>query len=59
MQYSYGTHEVGISMRIKTFHLSFKNYFFIRMNKIEHIGIAVKNIDKSNVIFTKIFFWPL
>tara|TARA_B000000565_G_scaffold253143_1_gene229312 strand:- start:48 stop:452 length:405 start_codon:yes stop_codon:yes gene_type:complete len=25
------------------------------MNKIDHIGIAVKNIDKSNVIFTKIF----
>ena len=25
------------------------------MNKIEHIGIAVKNIDKSNKIFTKIF----
>ena len=24
------------------------------MNKIEHIGIAVKNIEESNVLFTKI-----
>lgn len=25
------------------------------MNKIEHIGIAVKNIDKSNSLFTSLF----
>ncbi len=25
------------------------------MNKIEHIGIAVKNIDKSNDLFTSLF----
>lgn len=25
------------------------------MNKIEHIGIAVKNIDESNDLFTKLF----
>ena len=25
------------------------------MNKIEHIGIAVKNIDTSNQIFAKLF----
>ena len=24
------------------------------MNKIEHIGIAVKNIEESNILFTKI-----
>ena len=25
------------------------------MNKIEHIGIAVKNLEKSNVLFAKLF----
>jgi methylmalonyl-CoA/ethylmalonyl-CoA epimerase len=25
------------------------------MNKIEHIGIAVKNLDEANVIYSKIF----
>ena len=28
------------------------------MNKIEHIGIAVKNIDESNNLFTKLFGEP-
>ena len=28
------------------------------MNKIEHIGIAVKNIDNSNDLFTKLFGEP-
>lgn len=28
------------------------------MNKIEHIGIAVKNIDNSNNLFTKLFGEP-
>ncbi|GAA4968035.1 methylmalonyl-CoA epimerase [Algibacter aquimarinus] len=28
------------------------------MNKIEHIGIAVKNIDESNSLFTKLFGEP-
>lgn len=28
------------------------------MNKIEHIGIAVKNIDESNDLFTKLFGEP-
>ncbi|WNH14072.1 methylmalonyl-CoA epimerase [Thalassobellus suaedae] len=28
------------------------------MNKIEHIGIAVKNIDDSNELFTKLFGEP-
>ena len=53
-QYSLGTHELMVVFGLKISILSFKNYFFI-MNKIDHIGIAVKNIDKSNVIFTKIF----
>ncbi len=28
------------------------------MNKIEHIGIAVKSIEKSNIIFEKLFGKP-
>ena len=28
------------------------------MNKIEHIGIAVKNLDKSNELFAKLFNEP-
>jgi methylmalonyl-CoA/ethylmalonyl-CoA epimerase len=28
------------------------------MNKIEHIGIAVKNLEKSNIIFEKLFGNP-
>jgi methylmalonyl-CoA/ethylmalonyl-CoA epimerase len=28
---------------------------FLRMNKIEHIGIAVKNIEESTKIFGKLF----
>lgn len=28
------------------------------LNKIEHIGIAVKNLEKSNAIFTQIFNTP-
>ena len=27
----------------------------IKMNKIEHIGIAVKNIESSNLLFAKLF----
>ncbi len=32
-----------------------KNIKITEMNKIEHIGIAVKNIDKSNSLFTSLF----
>ncbi len=28
------------------------------MNKIEHIGIAVKNLDDSNILFSKLFGTP-
>lgn len=28
------------------------------MNKIEHIGIAVKNLDDSNALFSKLFGKP-
>ncbi|WP_142784561.1 methylmalonyl-CoA epimerase [Changchengzhania lutea] len=28
------------------------------MNKIEHIGIAIKNMDDSNALFTKLFGKP-
>ena len=30
----------------------------IKMNKIEHIGIAVKNLKESNVLFSKLFGKP-
>jgi len=31
---------------------------FITMHKIEHLGIAVKNLETSNAVFTKLFGKP-
>ena len=30
-------------------------FYFYNMNKIEHIGIAVKDLEKSNVLFASLF----
>ena len=32
--------------------------YFYKMNKIEHIGIAVKNLEKSNQLFASLFGEP-
>lgn len=31
------------------------DFFCLNMNKIEHIGIAVKNLDKANELYAKLF----
>lgn len=35
--------------------LKFDSYKDVKMNKIEHIGIAVKDLEKSNSLFTLLF----
>ena len=36
-------------------YLFLNKYKILKMNKIEHIGIAVKDIDKSNLLFASLF----
>lgn len=32
-----------------------RDFFCLNMNKIEHIGIAVRNLNKANILYAKLF----
>ena len=48
---------LGYSARLFDFLLALYNKFKL-MRKIEHIGIAVKNLESSNLLFEKLFGQP-